>query len=386
MKLESGKRKCESPTCNTTASETEIDQRVSLMKLFQYVKALMPHSLQEFIESREPAAASGIEGPEYQRRVLQERQRFADATEVHDLPPIFHYWSNKFLRPMLESFGFSNPDQFYVSHIVRKCAAGEVVRCLSIGAGNCDTEVRIGQALLNLDCSNWSMTCVDLVPEMIERGRAAADAAGVSPYFQFQAVDINSWDGGGQRFDIIIANQCLHHFVELESLFDRIAVLMGEQGTFITSDMIGRNGHQRWPETRVAIDAFWSELPSAYRFNRQLKRQEDEFLDWDCSTEGFEGIRSQDILPLLCERFGFEFFLGFGNLVDPFIDRSFGWNFDAEQQWDRDFIDRVHAADDAGLEARRLTPTHMLAIMTLDKQAEPRTWRGRTPRESIRSH
>jgi len=35
------------------------------------------------------------------------------ANDVHALPGIFHYWSDKYLRPKLEAFGFSNPDQFF---------------------------------------------------------------------------------------------------------------------------------------------------------------------------------------------------------------------------------------------------------------------------------
>lgn len=325
------------------------------------------------------------EATDYERRSLEESRRFALDINVHDLPPIFHYWSNTHLRPMLETFGFSSPDDLYVSHIARRCAGGGLeVLCLSIGAGNCDTELRVGQELRRRGLKNWHVTCLDLVPEMLERGRAAADAQQLSSHFSFLCVDINQWEQREQRYDVVLANQCLHHFVELESVFDRVAVLLRDGGNFLTSDMIGRNGHQRWPEARVEVERFWEELPAAYRYNQQLQRHEDAFLDWDCSSEGFEGIRSQDILPLLRDRFGFELFLGFGNVIDPFIDRSFGWNFNADAEWDRDFIDRVHAADEAGLERRSLAPTHMLAILTLDKQAKPRTWRGRTPRESIR--
>jgi hypothetical protein len=51
----------------------------------------------------------------------------------------------------------------------------------------------------------------------------------------------------------------------------------------------------------------------------------------------FEGIRSQDILPLLLEYFHFEVFIPYGNVIDPFIDRTFGPNFDSSREWDRDF-------------------------------------------------
>ncbi len=39
------------------------------------------------------------------------------------LPRIFHYWSNKYLRPMLEEFGVSNPDQFFAKYLhLGECA------------------------------------------------------------------------------------------------------------------------------------------------------------------------------------------------------------------------------------------------------------------------
>ena len=124
-----------------------------------------------------------------------------------------------------------------------------------------------------------------------------------------------------------------------------------------------RNGHRRWPEALELVEKFWRELPARYRYDRQLRRQDEAYPDFDCSKEGFEGIRSQDILPLALERFGFEFFYAFPNVTDPFVDRSYGPNFDAEGAWDREFIDRVHACDEAEIRAGRITPTHMLAVM-----------------------
>ena len=59
----------------------------------------------------------------------------------------------------------------------------------------------------------------------------------------------------------------------------------------------------RWPEAYGVLSELWKELPETYKYNHQLKRLEIEYENWDCSTEGFEGIRSQDILPLLIETF-----------------------------------------------------------------------------------
>ena len=105
--------------------------------------ATTPPPIQES-EGLTPAQAS------YAERLQAEQQHFAIQTEVHDLPEIFHYWSNKYLRPKLEEFGFSNPDQFFVKHLEQAFAGDPATprKFISIGAGNCDTEVRLAKALL----------------------------------------------------------------------------------------------------------------------------------------------------------------------------------------------------------------------------------------------
>ena len=84
-------------------------------------------------------------------------------------------------------------------------------------------------------------------------------------------------------------------------------------------------------------------MPSRYKYNHQLKRFEELYENWDCSKEGFEGIRAQDILPLLLQTFRFEAFVAFGNLPDVFVDRGFGHNLDPTSQEDVDFVDRIGA-------------------------------------------
>jgi hypothetical protein len=148
--------------------------------------------------------------------------------------------------------------------------------------------------------------------------------------------------------------------------------------------MIGRNGHMRWPEALAEVRRFWEELPPGHRYNHQLGRQEGSYLDWDCSREGFEGIRAQDILPLLIERFQFHLFIAFGNIIDPFVERFFGPNFRLDEPWDRSFVDRVHARDEELLRCGAITPTHLIAVLANDPAAAPRFSRGLTPDRCVR--
>jgi SAM-dependent methyltransferase len=308
----------------------------------------------------------------YDDRLAADLRYYEDREVVHDLPPIFHHWSHTHLRPLLEPFGIVTADGFFKDQCAKAIAEtpDRVTRCVSIGAGNCDAEVRLALSLNELGVGEFRIECLDINPEMLSRGREMAAEAGLEGIVVPVQADFNEWKPSGP-YDVVLANQALHHVMNLEGLFAAVSEAIGDSGYFIASDMIGRNGHLRWPEALELVQAFWHQLPPSFRFNVQLQRHEEEFQDWDCSKDGFEGIRAQDILPLLVERFDFEVFLPFGNLIDPFIDRSFGPHFDPEGVWDRAFIDRVHHRDEREMHAGRITPTHMLAVM------RPRPFNGR---------
>lgn len=338
------------------------------------------------IDAPSPDITTDDDGDTYAGRLRREQEIFAEQLDVNALPAIFHYWSHTYLRPKLEEFGCANPDEFFAAALQAAAhdAGPRTARFVSLGAGNCDTEVRVAQLLVARGVSDFTLECVDINPLMLERGAAHARDAGVAAQVLTVIGDFNDWQPTC-TYDAVMANQSLHHVVNLEGLFDAVAANLPTHGRFVMSDMIGRNGHLRWPEALAVVREFWSELPPHYRYHRQLGEQWDEFVDFDCSGEGFEGIRAQDILPLLMQRFGFERFLGFANVIDPFIDRGFGGHFDAESAHDRALIDRIHARDEAGMLAGALKPTHAMAVMRTPDYAGPsQVWRQLTPAHCLR--
>lgn len=302
---------------------------------------------------------------EYEKRLQNEQKFYKDCTNVHELPDIFHYWSNKYLGPEMQRFGFTSPDDFFAYYIKSFLSdrGQQAIRILSIGSGNCDLELEIGKKLVSEGLDNFTIECLELNEDMLERGREASSDAGLADHFLFTRADFNEWKPTA-NYEIAMANQSLHHVLNLEGLFDSVQQSLSSDGLFLISDMIGRNGHQRWPEAMDELQPFWAELPDSYRYNRLMNRHEEHYINHDCSTEGFEGIRAQDILPLLLERFNFNFFFPYGNIIFVFVDRLFGHNFDAGADWDKDFIDRVHARDEECMLSGELTPTSMLAVLT----------------------
>jgi SAM-dependent methyltransferase len=333
-----------------------------------------------------PAASSSSKPQaDYSARIAAEQNIYTNCLDVHALPEIFHYWSNRHVRPKAEAFGFSSPNGLFDKYLEIQCRkiSNRACRFVSIGAGNCYAEIAAAATLRKKGLQNFVLDCLDLNPTMLERGRLAAEEQGVADNVHLLQGDFNDWQPT-QDYDAIIANQSLHHVTNLEGLFNTIRRSLKPSGVFLTSDMIGRNGHLRWPEALEIVHEFWRELPEKYRYNQCLRRYEELYDDWDCSTEGFEGIRAQDILPLLVENFHFQLFLGFGNAIDIFVDRPFGHNFNATAAWDRDFIDRVHERDELEMARGRVKPTHILAVMNTMPVGRPSVLGPLTPRFCVR--
>jgi len=302
----------------------------------------------------------------YKFRYFNEIRIFKNNQNVHQLPDIYHYWSNKYLLPKVQQFGFNNPDEFFYKYCIDSCnqhSDKAQINIISIGSGNGELEVNIAKKLIESNITNFIIECMDINANMQKRAMKLAVDHNVSSYLKTKLVDFNQWLPD-KKYDLILANQSLHHVTELEHLFDAIYQSLTDDGKFLTSDMIGRNGHMRWPEALKKIRGFWQELPKQYTYNLPCKRYEKTYINHDCSSKSFEGIRAQDILPLLVDRFEFEMFLPFANIVTVFIDRKFGHNFDINNKFDTGFIDKVHQADEDAIMSGKVKPTQMLAVMS----------------------
>lgn len=320
----------------------------------------------------------------YRLRGLAERAAFWLGASSAELPPIFHHWSHRCVFPKFQALGYTSPQDVYRQHMERRASeTGGRVRCLSLASGRGDIELEVVRGLVARGVDGVHVTCTDLSEPLLRLAARAVADAGLTRHFGFAAGDLNRTLKVGGPFDVIIANQCLHHFVELEEIFDAAHAALAPGGVLLTSDVIGRNGHQLWPEALAEFEHFWGELPRRYRHDRLRGRPLERFDNHDHSDVGFEGIRAQEVLPCLLQRFHFEDFIPFGCITLPFVERRFGWNFDPAKEFDRTFIDRVADHDEALIASGTIKPTQMVAAL----RAEPtvlRTWGPLAPEDCVR--
>lgn len=249
------------------------------------------------------AAAQG----DYRERVAGQIAQYA-TEEIHDVPPIYAYWTDTHIRPRLNAvLGVDTVRDFYIEHVLERVAHRSApARILSLGAGDAELEVQIAQGLISRGLGAFEIESMELSPILIEKATHRIHEAQLAEHISFFQSDLNSWakaDISGPHYIAVIANQVLHHVVELEALFAKIAAAMGPDGVFLAADMIGRNGHMRWPEALSVVNALWDTFPDALKYNHVFLETDRAFRNFDCSATGFEGVRSQDILALLVRQF-----------------------------------------------------------------------------------
>jgi ubiquinone/menaquinone biosynthesis C-methylase UbiE len=298
----------------------------------------------------------------YSAKISAELERYAEQEDVHDLPAIYDFWAERYCLPLFKELGFTGLHDFLDRHVAEQCArrAPEHAQLVSLGAGNGDTEIGIAERLREHGIENLELVLLELNPQMLERAMADAQKHGIEDRVTVVQADLNEWRARG-TVDIYFANHSLHHVVALEHVFAEVSASLHPEGVLIVNDMIGRNGHMRWPEAADLVRRVWTAADARYRMNPFQQLVDDVYPDIDCSTSGFEGIRAQDILPLMLERFHPDVYITFLNVADPFIDRIYGPNFDINKPEDLAFIDAIGRLDDAVMDLGLVTPTHLVA-------------------------
>ena len=302
----------------------------------------------------------------YEEKINEQLEQYASVELLHQLPAIRDYWFEKFIGPrVFHVFYGDKPRRGYVYansfEDILRGSSNERASFLSLGSGDCKLEVGIAHELRARGLDQFQFECLELSDALLQKAREEAEKKGVSDLMLFTRTDLNGWSPN-RAYDAVMVHQALHHFVELEKIFAGILQCIGTTGIFITCDVIGRNGHLLWPEALGIIESLWKNLSTKKKFHHQFKKNYATFPNFDCSTKGFEGVRAQDILPLLVKNFSFEYFLGYGGLTDPFVGRGFGDNFKPDSAEDREFIDAVQLMNDTLCDVGYLKPTRMMAI------------------------
>ncbi len=305
----------------------------------------------------------------YEERIKIQNNQYNRYSDIHTNNPAAQFLRENIVKPaFLEYFDAPNHVVAYTKLLIklaqrrnRKC-----LRIASIGSGTCDLEAQIVETLLKMGFEKVIFICFDISPKLLTEGRRLLKSRGISEKFDLRQCDLNK-AFPEEAFDIAIAHHSLHHLINLEGLFESVEQYLADDGAFMSCDVIGRNGHLRWPEAAAVIDAFWEKLPERLRYDHIFKRIDKQYIDFDCSNKSFEGIRSQAILPNLLKFFKPEVFFGYGGISDPFVSKRFGPNFDLSRELDEHILSTLISLNIKLNNIYWVKPTRMIAVFRKKK-------------------
>lgn len=228
-------------------------------------------------------------------------------------------------------------------------------RMLSLGAGAGGLE-----RMYALACPAASITGLELNAALVRQANATAPSN-----LRFDVADLNTAKLPRRDFDVAFAHASLHHLVELEHVFEQVTQTLRPGGVFIIHDVIARNGHRMWPETRRVVDELWRELPERLRVNHTAYREprvDKSMFETDTRLYGMECLRSEEI-PALLDRYFMRVehrpYLAFAR---RFFDTMYGPNYDMADTHDRAIFDRIWQRDLESLTSGALRGESLFAI------------------------
>jgi len=141
----------------------------------------------------------------------------------------------------------------------------------------------------------------DFAKETVERAREKAESEGKGA-IDYRVVDLEHDSLPPGRFDVIIANDVLHHITGLERLYALIHDALEPRGRFVFNEYVGPNRFQYSDERIELVNRYFRLFPDNLRWDpvsntclwKRTRIDERKLTEEDPT----EAVRSEDVLPL----------------------------------------------------------------------------------------
>jgi 2-polyprenyl-3-methyl-5-hydroxy-6-metoxy-1,4-benzoquinol methylase len=202
-----------------------------------------------------------------------------------------------------------------------------------------------------LKCA-YEITCTDINEALFTEARERAQERGLSLRFDVQ--DLNFIRILPDYYDMIFAHAVLHHVINLEILFDQIARGLTSGGILQLVEVIGKNRRLLWEENERFANVILDALPPDLTRGAKLQVTEEE---------GMEGIRQEEILPIL--RAGFEPLYEYRHgafMRYVCTDERFGRYLNPEHELGRRYLDFLIDIDRSSIQNGILRPLEIWGV------------------------
>ncbi len=281
--------------------------------------------------------------------LLRDQARVALRNEDHALEEARHWsisrgqdkilnWQDHpFIRERNNIRVTGNPILNWLEYFIEKHMPGGIGKALNVGCGFGDLEKHV----LSLG-AEISFHSIDLSSEAIAKARARLKGA---PIF-FEVCDVNEASFEPESYNVVFFASSLHHVDNLERVLTEVEKALLPGGLLIFNEYVGPSKFQ-WEkdQLRVINDVLQSLYP---RYAKDLRkgfgykrRVYVPPVDGSGLDSPFEAIRSEEILPLVREKFDMVEDQPYGGaLLHPLLDGIAG-NFAMDREEDLEVLGRL---------------------------------------------
>jgi SAM-dependent methyltransferase len=292
--------------------------------------------------------------------VLGGRTRAVQAVWESTVQPPITFWHIPQVHQRANRLVSGDPQVDYISYVARKYLAGRSLAGISLGCGAGHKELQWAS------CGNFSrLDAYDLSPQRIATAKAAARARGIDNV-HFHVGDIYRLDWPPAQYDVVLCDQSLHHFAQLESLYANVRRALKPDGYFVLNEYIGPARFQWTARQLEAVNALLALLPPRYRSRWQdhgLKRRVHRpsrlsMMLYDPS----EAVESDKIVPCLDKFFAVVERRDYGGTLLHPLFADIAWNFKDDRPEIQQLLQLCFEVEDAMLAQGEVTSDFALIV------------------------
>ncbi len=265
--------------------------------------------------------------------------------------PFKNWWDIPEVMARWNRMTSGDPAVDYVRFFLGKYFAGRTsLRALSLGSGTGHREVDLARSgvFAHVDA-------VDLSAPRVAYAHERAMEAGLADRIRYHAADAASIDLPGGFYDLVIAEQFLHHVARVEEMVERIARFLAPEGFFIFNEYVGPDRWQWTAAQLAAVNELLGELPERHRRRWRsgtLKRAVHRpgvlaMMLYDRT----EAVSSSRIIRAVRSRFDAVELRGYGGAVLQLLFADIAMNFRSGDAETKRLIERCFEREDVLLES-----------------------------------
>jgi len=317
-------------------------------------------NLHDFVRLAEKVRTNGIR-PLVSKLLSGDDERVEKTWEFHeptaahwyDIPAVLERWNEKIS-------GVKDIDSR--SHVLRKyfeSAGGLKAISLCCGAGS--RELRWAQTGAFSEIDGY-----DLSESRIEAASTKAAQANLGSVLRFHSGDVRSVLDGNKTYDIILAESALHHLTPLESLLQRVSLVLSGNGYFIVDEFVGPSRFQ-WTDAQLkAANKLLQSLPESYRVFSDSKRIKNQIYRPGrlsmMMNDPSEAVESASIVPLISKHFNVIESRPYGGNLLHLVFSDIAHHFLNDDLQTKDLLRRCFDAEDEFLSHEGVTSDFVFMV------------------------